>query len=436
MTSHAVKKIMALTLALLLGTMGCTVAPDGKKAVSAATPDIVAQPIYPKAISFDDVDAQRSIRHENQNSEVFLKGIDNFSYDTGARLFSGEKGNCFYSPLSLYYALAISEAGASGESRAALLKVLRAEDSELLEAESAKLFKRLYSKNDIKKLELANSLWLDTTFLDKEISFKEAFLDRAKTAYYASVFDAEFGSEATAQAMGKWISEHTGGRLNPTFEPNPEQIMSIINTLYYANQWDNQFNRSHTKKDTFHKADGTTVTCDFMNISFMSMGFEKGKGFTRAALSLKGGGQMIFVLPDKGTSLERLIDTSEGMKALFESGEQKYGEVTWKVPKLSMDSDLDLKPMLTAMGLEVLFTDRADFSNMVDAPVFISSVIQQTYLGVNEDGVEAAAFTKIDLCGAGMPVDRADMILDRPFLFAIEEQGTLLFMGICNNPIQ
>ena len=58
-------------------------------------------------------------------------------------------------------------------------------------------------------------------------------------------------------------------------------------------------------------------------------------------------------------------------------------------------------------------------------------------MAIDENGVEASAFTEIGMAGSALPVDRAEMILDRPFIFTITDRnGVVMFMGVINDPTQ
>ena len=238
-----------------------------------------------------------------------------------------------------------------------------------------------------------------------------------------------------AQAMSQWIADNTNGTLNPSFEPNPEQIMSIINTIYFRDQWFNLFDANLTKADTFTLMNGAEVTCDFMNMIIGSSNFSKGDGFTRSSLQLKSQASMVFVLPDQGVDLQSLLSSPASLQALFEGGTESSGKVTWKIPKFAYDSNFDLADTMKKLGITSAFKQDADFSGITDHQTFISSIIQNTHIAIDEKGVEASAFTKIDLAGSAQPVGQAEMILDRPFLYGIFSSGVLLFIGILRQPV-
>ena len=95
-----------------------------------------------------------------------------------------------------------------------------------------------------------------------------------------------------------------------------------------------------------------------------------------------------------------------------------------QVPKFEVSDSLDLKPVLEGLGAGIVFDDeQADFSNLSEAALGLSSIKQETTLSIDEKGVTAAAYTQIDYAGAAPPDGRAELILDRPFLFAVVTNG-------------
>jgi serpin B len=150
---------------------------------------------------------------------------------------------------------------------------------------------------------------------------------------------------------------------------------------------------------------------------------------------MKSGSSMIFVLPDPEMDLQGLLSSANRLKDAFEGGDRAYGQITWKIPKFVFGSELDLVETLKDLGVRAAFEQTADFSGITDHMAFISSIIQNTHIAVDEKGVEASAFSKIDYYGAAKPEGQADMILDRPFLYGIRSAtGQMLFIGICGNP--
>lgn len=412
---------------LLLGLCGCS-APTGTAGKAAAAPN------YPKSIGYEDFDARRQNRQANAVEDRTLESVNHFAVSLSSALLDhGENGCC--SPVSLYYALALAAAGADGETRQELLDVLGMDSVRTLADQCGKLYRLLYADNEVSQLRIANSLWLGSDFEGGTVSFREDYLDTASEQFYASLHPADFGTADTDSAMSRWVSDQTEGLLEPRFESSGEQIMAILNTVYFYDEWISAFREENTAERSFRLADGGTVSADFMNSGSLG-GFFRGGNFTRAGLGLKNGGSMQFILPDEGVALSALMADPEALREALLGGEERYGEIAWSIPKFSCGSQYTPTDTLQQLGVVSAFDpERADFSGITDQSCWISRINHGTHISIDEKGVEAAAYTELAFAGAGMPEDRADMILDRPFLYAVtDSQGCLLFVGVCADP--
>lgn len=400
---------------------------DKPSKTSAAVP--LLKVTMPEAYAFDDYETRTQIRENNPVDDSFLNAVNTFSYETASALLTDSNKNINYSPLSLYYALALAASGADGETEQEFWDLLHVNDSETLSDQCGRLYRLLYLDNEFTVQKIANSLWMDDS-----INWKENFIQNASDHFYASVFSMDLSDENAPKAMSEWISEQTENNLAPEFKNDPEAILTIINTVHFRSEWIDAFDPSATQEDTFYLSDGSGINCEFMNAKYGSHGFAKGSNYVRSNLSLKNG-SMVFILPDDGISPRSLIDTPEKMKEVFEGGETYTGEVTWKVPKFDFASDLDLTDTLKELGMTSAFEETADFSKITDSFAVLSQVSQGTHISINEEGVSASSYTALEYAGAAIPTGSAEMILDRPFLYGITaSDGTLLFVGICDDP--
>lgn len=378
---------------------------------------------------------------------AFSESLYDFASESTAVLSDSFGENACYSPLSLYYALALTGSGAGSETKEEFKAVLHGQKDGWLEEQCAAYYRQHYRDGGDKcQFLLANSLWLDGRY-----TFRDDFISGAQDNFYSALFQVDFADPSIGKEMTKWVSDNTGGLLNPRFDPSPDQRLSIINTIYYKAQWVDQFHPEGNLEDSFYKADGSVVTAEFMRQSETYGSAYEGDGFLRASLSLRDGDQMIFILPDEGVSPRDLLTDPVCFEKMF--GDLPYEEYTgcqlhWKVPKFSFDCKYDLADPLKTLGLETaLDPNLADFSGMGDDPLYISGVNQGTHIGVNEEGVEAAAYTEVSMecAGAAQPPERIiEMNLNRPFLFAIvsrdvvpdsaDDSSSLLFIGVCGDP--
>ena len=262
--------------------------------------------------------------------------------------------------------------------------------------------------------------------------FKTEFVSNAARNFYASSHIVDFSDASAGKAMSNWISEQTSQQLSPKIETTDQQLLALINTVYFKAQWETQFDQSQTTDDTFTSSDGSTHNCAFMNQA-LSASFTKGANYLKASLPLKDNCSMTFVLPNEGTTIKDLASSPENLSKIFHEKQTHFGNITWKLPKMDFSSSLNLKDMLNSLGLTSAFKENADFSGMTTTPLFISLVRQDTRIKVDENGVTASAFTLITMNGSSMPEEPAEMILDRPFLYAITaSNGSILFTGTYN----
>ena len=373
---------------------------------------------------------------------AFSDSVNQFARDSAVWLSKDFGENGCYSPLSMYYALALTSCGAGGKTKEEFQNVLYAKDDWAAE-QCGRFYRQHYHKGEDGTFRLENSLWLDGNY-----SFGDKFISYAEDDFYSSLFQVDFSDPELSGEMTKWISDRTDGLLSPAFTFEDHQMLYILNTVLFASEWVDHFTPANNTRDTFTKADGSTVTAEFMNRDYEPLRYNRGNGFVSASLPLKSGDQMVFVLPDPGVSTGELLSDPDLFEEMFFSSweKQKHADVRWSIPKFSFDCEYDLQNTLKSMGLNRAFDEvAADFSDMGKLAMYLSQTTQGVHIDVNEDGVTAAAYTAIGaVAGSGVTVkERIDMVLDRPFLFAIvsrdettadEYSETLLFVGACGDP--
>ena len=397
----------------------------------------IAKPIYPKKIGFEDFDEQ--VKRREDIDENFLKELGKFSIKSSSLVLSrtNKDINSLYSPISLYMALSMAAETANGETQEEILRVLNMDSIDMVRSETGKLFRKLYYHNEIGKLSLGNSIWLN-----KDVRFNINTLDLLAKDYYASSFSLDFNDNESSKKISKWVSNQIGGKLKNRYDDfslNQDDVMTLVSTIYFYDEWVDRFNINDTKEDEFYLEDGNIVKSDFMNMKYGSHSFVGVDGYTVSHLNLKNNGRMIFILPDEGLSPFDIISDPQLLDEAINSlstDKRKMGEVIFKIPKFKFLSKLKLKDICEELGIKEIFQETSDFTSLSDTkPLFISDINQSSTISIDEKGVEATAYTKIDYAGAAQPNGRAEMILNRPFIFAITDvEVSPLFIGIINNP--
>lgn len=413
-----------------------------EKPVSAYDVTLLAAAQYPASIDEEDFEGLSNQWTENVVSDETYAAVNAFGYATVSRaLLDGDTSGCF-SPLSLYQALAILTDGAAGQTRDELLSLLGISDLDTLRDQAGRLYRRNYFDNDVDKLVISNSLWLDETASDgSPVSYDQQWVLSAAANYGSDVYQADFSAPDTAKALGAWIAEKTGGFLSPSPQSlnlSDDTLLAIVNTLWYKSQWQTEFDTEQTAPADFTTDSGETIQADFMHKTDEMGSYIETDEYTKSYLPLSNG-RMIFVLPQEGVDVDSLL-TEDKLWEVFENGDYSSAEVHWSIPKFETNVTYDLKDMLMDLGVTAAFDPvSADFSGISGTPLFVGTAQQGTHIALNEDGVEAAAYTILSLEeGAAEPEEEpkiVEMNLNRPFIYLITaNDGSTLFIGVVRDP--
>lgn len=447
---------LALAAALLLaGCAGGAGEPDGKEPEKMSY--TLAEPVYPEfpkqpqmpaegpvggweayQEAYDKyMDALTALRGENSNvSEAEHAALTAFAARSLPLAVAGREGeNAIYSPLSLWSALAMLARCAGGDSRQQVLDALGADSVEQLQEQVSHIWQTLYTDDGLSALILANSVWLNSAL---EGAYVRDTLDALAQKYYAGAYAVPMGEPEADRAVTDWVSKQTNGLIGgdqPAVRTEAETLALLVSSLYYKAAWVSEFNADQTETDTFTDAAGNETQIDFMHKT-KDDDFIRRDGYQAARLATRLG-EMVFVLPDEGVSPEALLQKEDFLSRLeFYGDAATWGEVRWSVPKFDVSSDLNLMDALKSMGVaDLLVPEKADLSALTDLPAFLSDAKQMARVKVDEEGVEAAAVTILDVCNYSRPLPPEEvcvMDLDRPFLFVIRTQDVPLFIGVVN----
>ena len=365
-------------------------------------------------------------------------GDDAFGADLYVRLPG--PGNLVFSPASIATALRLVLPGARGETADQIAAALHLagpdEAGPGLQAVSAIL--RDLAAGDL-TLRAPNTMWVQSG-LPLEPGFTAALAASAAV----TVRDADFrrAAEQARQEINQFIAERTAGKISDLLSPGLLRAgtsLVLASAVYLKAAWARPFPAAATRDAPFHPDPDRQVMVPTMHAR-TTLRYHRGDGYQAVGLPYAGSRlELVIVLPD-GPPGQPAIPRAGGLAALLAGLAPR--QVSLAMPRFRVTTGFGLRPVLTALGMPLAFSADADFSGITTAQrLRIDEVVHKAYIDVNEEGTEAAAATAVVIramarFAAGDPP--VEMIVDRPFLFAITDSrsGLPLFLGRVTDPAQ
>ena len=380
------------------------------------------------------------------DQETLVNGNTDFAFDL-YQLVKEKDGNLFYSPYSISLALAMTYAGARGQTEEQMSEAMNFPlPQDRLHPAFNYLDLELNSRGEGAKskdgegfqLNIVNAIWGqgDYEFLDE-------FLDTMAENYGAGIRLLDFISEAEKArvTINDWVSENTEGKIEDLIPQGAIDALTrlvLTNAIYFNAAWAYPFDESMTRDRAFHLLNGSTVNVPMMHQT-ESFGYAAGDYYQAVELPYDGKElSMVVILPQEGHfgEFESQLN-SELVSGIL--GELEVNNVALAMPKFAFDSKLDLKETLADLGMiDAFVPSQADFSGIDGTRnLIITDVFHKAFVAVDEEGTEAAAATAVVAGLTGMPEEPIEVTLDRPFMFIIRdiETGTILFVGRMMNPM-
>ncbi len=418
---------IALLCFIVLGLVGCWKAPDeSAQASPQPTTSTVQTPSTPIA------------RRAAVDSRL-IDASNRFSLNLFRELRQQAVGeNIFLSPASVAFALSMTYNGATDETQKAMAEALSLKEMSVAELNQANAALKASLENPDKTVELAiaNSLWAR-----RGIPFEPDFLKINQEFYGAKVADLDFGDRQAPNTINAWVNENTRGKIKQIIDQlNPNEVMVLINTLYFKGAWTEPFQPEATQEAPFYVTPDKAKKHPLMSRGGRYPYLETAEF---QAISLPYGNNarlsMLVFLPKPNQTLaafeQRL--TPENWQQWTEQLRSRLGSIT--LPRFKQQYSTELKTALSALGMGIAFdANRATFGKLSSVPTKIDQVQHVAVIAVDEAGTEAAAATavRIGVTSAPPPSEPFEMIVNRPFWFAIRDNQTkvVLFLGAISDP--
>ena len=347
----------------------------------------------------------------------------------------------FFSPFSISAALAMTFAGASGNTTGQMAAALHfTETPDRIHQSFGQLISQLNSvrKETDVELKIANAIWAQKGYL-----FLDEFIRIVRQSYRAELNQADFATaeEAARQAINSWVEQQTNQKIKNLIQPgvlNALTRLVLVNAIYFRGFWESQFKPADTRDLDFWLSADTTVKVPLMYQKH-KFGYWENEWLQMLEMPYKDKSlSLVVLLPKEKTGMSELEQklTLENMTTW--QNNLRPRKVIVFFPKFKLESKFSLSQILAAMGMRDAFDpNRANFSAMVGKKeLYISAVIHKAFMEVNEEGTEATAATGVVVGVTSIAPSPPTFKADHPFVFFIRDNvsQSILFLGRLANP--
>jgi serpin B len=372
-----------------------------------------------------------------QNLAAVVDANTAFALDLYRRLRSDD-ANLVFSPYSVSLALAMTYAGARGDTAAEMRKVLHLSlPADRLHAALNSLSllvahppeaQNLAGLASPPEIRLVNSLWAQADY-----PWRQEFLDLLAADYGAGLRSVDFTGDpdGAAVAINKWVTDETNDRIQRLIPPGVIDVLTrfvLANAVYLKATWTRSFPANATTDGPFQLPSGQSRSVPMMHLT-SQVDYGQGDGYQTVDLPYWGGYSMTVILPGRGRFVDVEASLTPGrLKAILD--QQPTAQVTLTMPRFRFETDAPLNDTLIALGMRTAFVpppadSSADFTGMTPLrELYVKYVAHKAFITVDEQGTEAAAATAVVGEATAAVRRTATVTVDRPFIFVIRDKAT------------
>jgi len=376
------------------------------------------------------------------SEQEVIESSNNFSINIFKEISIDTNENVFISPLSIGMALAMTYNGAEGVTKTEMENVLGFEnaDSNSINNAYKNIYNNLLLYDEKVELSLANSIWYK-----QELTVEETYKNIIENCYYGGINPINTSDPASKDIINSWVEEKTNDKIKDLVKyVSPDDVMFLVNAIYFNGKWKYQFNKDDTYDGTFYKEDGSTVSCKIMALGESEINTNSTDDFMLVEMPYGDGlYNMVVLLPSTNKTVNDIIETlnTKLLDSLINTSTTRSIQI--KMPKFKVEYEQKLNNVLKSIGMPTAFDDQnAEFPHLfkeikeIKGYLYISRVRHKAFVEVNEEGSEAAAATVVAITYDSIDIPETVM-LNRPFIYFIRENttGTILFAGKLIEPV-
>ncbi len=371
--------------------------------------------------------------HVNAQNNDYNNSLNRYAFDL-YHAVKVDKENLFVSPVSTFYALLLAYEGSKNKTKQEIERVLHLKSPGVLRSDY--LLELAAKTDDCSGFKVYNAIWTD-----KNLNINEQYKKTVSDRYFCDFRQTEFSNtESAVSDINRWISEKTNQRITRIADAdNIDQTTQVLisNAVCFKGEWLHTFDRHKTVPAPFFSSVENQFEIDFMN-KMENLQYYENEEYQFISKPYKDSDLSFCMILPKNLfgigEIERKIN-SDFFKVIFDSAYS--AKVSLHMPKIKMESSLELSNALKNAGLLTAFTNEADFSGITkETPLMLGQVLHSTWLELDEEKTEAAAATANVINIAGKPSYKI-FKADHPFIFFVTDNrsGTILFMGRYVKPV-
>lgn len=376
----------------------------------------------------------------NEKSAKIIAADNEFGFELFKTVNASqdEPKNTMISPMSVSLALAMVYNGTEGNTKTQMEQMLHKKGltTDDINKSYKDLTDALISHDPKVELSISNAIYYRNTF-----PVKDAFKITNQNYYHAEASGLDFSKTTeTLNTVNGWVNTNTKGKIDKILEQvKAEDIMYLLNAIYFNGEWKYKFDTKETVDLPFIKEDKSTIQVPTMRIE-KPFNYYSHQSFELLEMPYGSGKySMLIFLPETGKKSDDVISllNPENVNNWIQQMTEQKKEVF--LPKFEFKFDNSLVDELAVLGMSDAFDEaKANLSGISDAAkLVISEVMHKSYIKVDERGTEAAAVTEITVGTTSIGPDNSFRV-DHPFVFAIREKDTqaILFIGKVMDPNQ
>ena len=381
------------------------------------------------------------VEPSEENMSAVVLANNEFAFDLYRSLNKSEGENIFYSPYSIFSALAITYEGSREETAEEIVSVLHLPTEAVLRSGFQALYNQINNGEKEYELNTANALWAQ-----KDYPFLEEYINTVRQRYGGEITNLDFikETESSRKTINEYIEKNTNNKIKnliPKGVLSPLTRMVITNAIYFKGKWKLEFDKQDTKELDFYVTPDNPVKIEMMFIEPKETKFNYLDREEVQLIELPYQGEevsMLILLPKENIESIESDLNFEKIKEYKEKMKETEVDALY-LPKFEFDTKYFMKEVLISMGMNsAFFYGMADFSKMDGTKeLVIDDVIHQAYVSVDEEGTEAAGATAVIIGLTSMAPDNEKIFMaNRPFIFIIQDNKTenILFIGRVSDP--